>query len=90
MCNDHYFCNESQGVRRQVRWDKCDTGIMSCISGKTMDRFQCTWVAMIGEIHMLIAEYLGNEFRQELASYIEMRGPIRVSPGVPSDHADQE
>ncbi len=36
-----------------------------------MDRCQCTWVAMIGEMHELIVEYLGNGFKQELASYIE-------------------
>ncbi len=35
-----------------------------------MDRFQCTWVAMIGEMYELIAEYLGNGFRQKPAGYI--------------------
>ena len=42
-----------------------------------MDRFQCTWVAMIGELYELIVEYLGNEFMQEPASYIGMCCPIK-------------
>src|SRR6266699_91300 len=41
----------------------CDTGTISRISGKTMDRFRYTWITMIGEIYKLIAEYLGNKFR---------------------------
>ncbi len=41
----------------------CDIGIMSRVSRKAVDRFQCTWVAMIGEMHGLIAKYLGNRFR---------------------------
>ncbi len=40
-----------------------DTGTMSYMSRKAIDRFQCTWVAMIGEMYELIAEYLGNGFR---------------------------
>jgi len=40
-----------------------DTGTMSRMSGKTMDRFQYTWVAMIDEMYELIVEYLGNGFR---------------------------
>ncbi len=39
------------------------TGIVSRVSRKAMDRFQCTWVVMIGEIYELIAEYLGNGFK---------------------------
>ena len=61
--NDHCLCNESQGVRRQVRLGGCDIGIVSRISGKTMDRFQCTWIAMIDKMYKLIAKYLGNGFR---------------------------
>src|SRR6266566_4614896 len=38
----------------------CGTGTVSRVSGKAMDRFQCTWVTIIGEMHELIAEYLGN------------------------------
>ena len=63
MCNDHCLCSESLGVRRQVRWGGCNIGAMSCISGKAMNRFQCTWVTMIGEMYELIVEYLGNSFR---------------------------
>jgi len=33
---------------------------VSRVSGKAVDRFQCTWVAMIGEMHELIAGYLGK------------------------------
>jgi len=58
--NDHCLCNEGQGVRRQVRWGGCGTGTVSCVSGKAMDRFQCTWIAMIGELYELIVRYLGN------------------------------
>ena len=43
--------------------DRCDIGIVLYILGKIMDRFQCIWVAMIGEMYKLIAEYLGNRFR---------------------------
>ncbi len=43
--------------------DGCGTGTMSCVSGIAMDRFQCTWDAMIDEMYELIAEYLGNGFR---------------------------
>ncbi len=71
MCNDHCLCSESLGVRRQVRWGGCGTGTVSRISGKAMDKFRCTWVAMIGEIYELIVEYLENGFRQEFTSYIE-------------------
>src|SRR6266699_6211590 len=70
-CNDHCLCSESRDVRRQVRWGGCSTGIVSCMSGKAMDRFQYIWIAMIGEIYRLIAEYLGNGFRREPANYIE-------------------
>ncbi len=41
----------------------CGIGTVSRMSGKTMDKFQCIWVAMIGEIYELIAKYLGNRFR---------------------------
>ncbi len=49
-------------MQRQVHWEEgvCGTGTVSRVSGKTMDRFQCTWVAMIGELYKLIIEYLGN------------------------------
>ncbi len=50
-CNNHCLCSESQGVWRQVRWGGCGTGTVSRVSGKAMDRFQCTWIAMIGEIY---------------------------------------
>ena len=50
-------------MRRQVRWGGCDIGAVSRVSGKAMDRFQCIWVAMIGELYELIVEYLGNGFR---------------------------
>ena len=50
-------------MRRQVRRVGAALGTVSRVSGKAMDRFQCTWVAMIGEMHELIAEYLGNGFR---------------------------
>ena len=46
-----------------MRSEKYDIGTASCVSGKAVDRFQCTWVAMIGEMYELIAEYLGNGFR---------------------------
>src|SRR6266566_8707667 len=77
--NDHWLCSESLGVRRQVRWGGCGTGTMSRVSGKAVDRFQCTWIAMIGEMHRLIAEYLGNRFRWEPANYIEMCCPIKAT-----------
>jgi len=60
--NDHCLYNEGLGVRKQVREGGCGTGTVSRMLGKTIDRFQCTWVAMIGELHELIAEYLGNGF----------------------------
>ena len=41
----------------------CGIGTVSRVLGKAMDRFQCTWVAMIGELYELIVEYLGNRFR---------------------------
>ena len=41
----------------------CDTGTVSRVSGEAMDRFQCTWIAIIGEMHELIAEYLGKGVR---------------------------
>ena len=43
--------------------ERCGTGTVSRVSGKAIDRFQCTWIAMIDEIYKLIAEYLGNGFR---------------------------
>ena len=43
--------------------DGCGIGIVLCMLRKVMDRFQCTWIAMIGELYELIAEYLGNGFR---------------------------
>ena len=36
---------------------------VSRMSGKAMDRFQCTWVTMIGEMYKLIVEYLENGFK---------------------------
>jgi len=36
------------------------------MSKKAMDRFQCTWIAMIGEIYKLIAKYLGNGSEKNL------------------------
>ena len=50
-------------MRRQVCRGEHDTGIISHMLGKAMDRFQYTWIAMIGEIYKLIAKYLGNGFR---------------------------
>ena len=44
-------------------WGGYDTGTVPRISRKTMNRFQCTWVAMIGDMYELIVEYLGNGFR---------------------------
>ncbi len=44
----------------------CGTGTMSCVLRIAMDRFQCTWVAMIGELYKLIAEYLGNGSGRDL------------------------
>src|SRR6266566_3664203 len=41
----------------------CGIDTVLCVLGKAMDRFQCTWVAMIGEMYELIVEYLGNGFR---------------------------
>ena len=38
-------------------------GTTSYISGKTMDKFQCTWITMIGKIYELIVEYLRNGFK---------------------------
>jgi len=58
-CNDHCLCSESLGVRRQVRWGGYNVARVR----ERMDRFQCIWVAMIGEMHKSIAEYLGNGFR---------------------------
>jgi len=42
---------------------ECDTGTVSRVSRKAIDKFQCTWVIMIGEMYRLIAEYLRNRFR---------------------------
>jgi len=39
------------------------TGTISYMLGKIIDRFQYIWVAMIGEMYELIAEYLGNGFK---------------------------
>ncbi len=38
-------------------------GIMLYVSRIAMNRFQCIWVAMIGEMYKLIVEYLENGFR---------------------------
>ncbi len=46
---------------RYVEWMR--RGITSRILDKTKDKFQCIWVAMIGELYELIAEYLGKWFR---------------------------
>ena len=43
--------------------DGYNIGTMSRISRKAIDRFQYTWVTMIGEMHELIAKYLGNRYR---------------------------
>ena len=50
-------------MRRQVRRGGCGINTMSHMSGKAMDRFQCIWVTMIGEMYELIVEYLENGFR---------------------------
>ena len=60
MYNDYCLCNESLDMQRQMRWGECNIDTMSCVSGKIMDRFQCIWVAMIGEMYELIVEYLGK------------------------------
>ena len=44
----------------------CDIGTMSYMSRKAMDRFQCIWVAMIGELYKLIVEYLRNGLDRNL------------------------
>ncbi len=59
----------------------CDTDAVPRVLGIAMDRFQCTWVAMIGEMHELIAEYLGNGSGGNLLSYIG-NAPAN---GVPSN-----
>jgi len=41
----------------------CSIGIVSCMLEKAMDRFQCIWVTIIGEMYELIVEYLGNGFK---------------------------
>ncbi len=41
----------------------CGTGTVARMSRKAIDRFQYTWVAMIGEMYELIVEYLENEFK---------------------------
>ena len=51
MYNDHCLCSESLSVRKQVRWGVCGTSTVSRVLGKAMDRFQWTWVAMIGEMY---------------------------------------
>jgi len=53
-------------VRRQVRRGGCDAGTVSRVSGKAMDRFQCTWVAIVGELYELIVEDLGNSLGRNL------------------------
>src|SRR6266566_3447075 len=60
ICNVHCLCNEGLSVWRQMRWGGYDTGTVSRVSGKAMNRFQCTWIAMIGEIYRLIVKYLGK------------------------------
>ncbi len=55
--NDHCLYNENQNVQRQVHWKEYNTGTMSYISGKAMDRFQCIWIAMIGEMYELIVAF---------------------------------
>ena len=37
----------------------CGIGVVSCVLKKAMDRFQCIWVVMIGEMYELIV----NGFR---------------------------
>ncbi len=44
----------------------CGIGTVSRMLGKAMDKFQYTWVTMIGEMHELIAEYLGNGLGRNL------------------------
>jgi len=46
---------------RCVGWVR--RGTASYVLEKVKDRFQCIWVAMIGELYELIAVYLGNRFR---------------------------
>ena len=64
-----------------MRWDECNIGTVSRMSGKAVDRFQCTWIAMIGEMYVLIAGYLGNGLRWESAGYIEVGRSIRMAFG---------
>ncbi len=58
-------------MRRQVHEGGCGTGTMSYVSGKAMDRFRCTWIAMIGELYELIAEYLGNGLNKNLLAILK-------------------
>jgi len=60
------------------------------VSEITIDRFQCTWVAMINEIYELIAEYLGNGSDRNLVSYIEISCSIKALFVVPSDYINRE
>src|SRR6266566_3787205 len=52
----------AHNIRRQIHRGGYGTNTVSHMSGKAIDRFQCTWVAMIGKIHKLIAGYLGDGF----------------------------
>ncbi len=46
--------------------DGCGTGTISRILKIAMDRFQCTWVTIIGELYKLIVKYLGNGSNKDL------------------------
>ncbi len=45
---------------------ECSTGTISHISKIAIDKFQYTWVTMIGELYKLIVEYLGNGSNKDL------------------------
>ncbi len=49
-----------------MRGGGCGIGIVLRVSRKAMDRFQCTWVIMIGEMYKLIVKYLGNGLGRNL------------------------
>ncbi len=68
----------------------CGTDTVSYVSRMTIDRFQCIWVAIIGEIYKLIVEYLGNGSDKNLANYIEIRCLIKALSVVPNDHINRE
>ena len=44
----------------------CGIGTMLYISGKTINKFQYTWIAIIGEMYELIAMYLRNGSNRNL------------------------